>query len=140
MIGNFAWIVTGGSTFPVTIAPTMGSNTQLAGLVVREKPTSDFTLGFGVQATIQVYTGQSCQYTTQAINEIVQIYTVSGSVGIGSVVYADNTTGGIVLSATTPVGATATNFVVTGLIGAYGASNAYATGQLITISNTSNVM
>lgn len=137
--GNFAWIVAGGSSFPVTITPTIGSNTILAGLVVRENPNSNPALGFGVSSGLQIYTGQSCQYATQAYNEIVMIGSVSGSVGIGSIVYASNVDGSIVLSATVPVGATATNYVVTALIGAYGDTNSFIAGQLITISNTASV-
>jgi hypothetical protein len=144
-IGKFAWQVpnTGGSTGSPTIlnvnilqASTNGlTNPLLAGLVVREKPSSNPSLGFGTISSVKISNGQSCQYTTQSVNEVVSIGLVSGTVGINSIVYASVTDGSIQLYQTAPALSVAvpTNFVVTYAFGTLTA------GQLIQISNTSNI-
>jgi hypothetical protein len=125
-IGTFVWLVDGTDN---QVAQAKGTNTQLAGMVVRNNSNINLTQGITTNSGLQILNNRGIFY--------VKLVTLVGSnpVVAGSAVYINNTTGEVVADA----GGTMTTYTKTNFKFISVASELTA-GQLVKISNVSDVM
>ena len=132
-IGKFAWKVIDTESDAVQ---AKGSNTILAGLVVRNNTNVNATQGITTTSSMNIGEGQSASIA-HAGDFIVKIQAIEGSgiVAQGSAVYIDETTGGIIADGGDPMTAyTKTNFLFES------PSADLVVDSLVKISNVNNVM
>lgn len=132
-IGTFVWLVDGTDN---QVAQAKGTNTQLAGMVVRNNSNINLTQGITTNAGLQILNKYPCEIANRGIF-YVKLVTLVGSnpVVAGSAVYINNTTGEVVADA----GGTMTTYTKTNFKFISVASELTA-GQLVKISNVSDVM
>lgn len=132
-IGTFVWLVNGTE---ILVSQAKGTNTQLAGLVVRNNSNVNLTQGITTNAGLQILNKYPCEVANRGIFYVKLVTLVgSNSVVEGSAVYVNNTTGEVVADA----GGVMTTYTKTNFKFISGASDLTA-GQLVKISNVSDVM
>lgn len=109
-IGTFCWGVTGGNL----VAQAKGSNTQLAGFVIRSQATgfggADTNVGYSYAVPI----GQNVSYAAKGnlYAPIGVSYNVGNVINVGDLIYIDNVTGALAVGVTIEPGYTVTDFAV----------------------------
>ncbi len=132
-IGTFAWFVLNTDN---QVAQAKGTNTQLAGFVVRNNSNVNLTQGITTNASLTILDKYPCEIANRGIF-YAKLVTVVGSnpVATGSSVYINNTTGEVVADG----GGTMTTYTKTNFKFISVPSELTA-GQLVKISNVSDVM
>jgi hypothetical protein len=134
-IGTFAWFVLNTNN---QVAQIKGTNTQLAGFVVRNNSNVNLTQGITTNSSLTILNKYPCEIANRGIF-YAKLVTVIGSnpVATGSSVYVINATGEIAAdggSILPESGVTKTNFKFISV------PSELTAGQLVKISNVSDVM
>lgn len=132
-IGTFTWKVLNTEN---QVSQAKGSNTQLAGLVVRNNSNVNPSQGFTTEASLTILDKKACEIANNG-EYYVKLVAIVGNTPItqGAYVYISNTTGEV----TGNGGGDMANYTKTNYQFISVASELTA-GQLVKISNVSNVM